>query len=688
VEINRMIQDGQLIWQPSAAFAQDCNLMHYMRWLQTQRGLHFADYHALWQWSVTELEAFWASIWDYFEIPSRNPSDPPYRRVLTAQTLATPRADGSTLSAEHARWFEGAQLNYVDRMFFKRDPAKCAIRWKTEQSALQDMSWAQLQQQVASLAHHLRALGVQRGDRVVAYLPNQPITVVCFLAAASIGAIWSVCAPDMGQVAVLDRFTQIEPTVLIAVDGYHYNGKAIDRQDVVSELAAKLPTLKHVLIMPNLHATVDHARFARAQGVHDLRMLLHEAVELQTEALPFDHPLWVVYSSGTTGLPKPIVHGHGGIVLVQLALKTFHNNVKPSDVYMWLTSSGWIMWNAQVAALMTGATVAMMDGSPAWPDMAVLWTFAQDARVTHFGAGAAFYSNCIKAGVQPRKIANLSAIHSVGSTGSPLPAPAYAWLQEQLGAQVWISPMSGGTDFAGSFVGGVPMLPVHAGEMQARLLGAKVEAFDEAGNSVIDQVGELVCTAPMPSMPLYFWNDAHGQRYHDSYFDMYPGTWRHGDWIKITPTGGAIIYGRSDATINRQGIRMGTAELYRVVEELPEVMDSLVVDLEYLGRESYMALFVKLRDGHALTDALAGTIKARIKAGLSARHVPNEIIAVPDVPRTLSGKKMEVPIKKLLLGQPIEKVASADAMANPACLPFYVQFAQATQMTRRTAQSG
>jgi acetoacetyl-CoA synthetase len=343
---------------------------------------------------------------------------------------------------------------------------------------------------------------------------------------------------------------------------------------------------------------------------------------------------------------------------------------------MWFTSSGWIMWNAQVAALMTGATVAIYDGSPAWPDMGVLWRFAQRARVSHFGAGAAFYTGCMKAGVQPREIADTSQIHSVGATGSPLPAEAYAWLQEQLGTHVWISPMSGGTDFAGSFVGGVPTLPVRAGEMQARLLGAKVEAFDEAGNSVVDQVGELVCTVPMPSMPLYFWGDTDGRRYHDSYFDMYPGTWRHGDWIKITPTGGSIIYGRSDATINRQGIRMGTAELYRVVEELPEVLDSLVVDLEYLGRESYMALFVKMREGHALTDTLRGTINARIRQALSARHVPNDVIAAPDVPRTLSGKKMEVPIKKLLLGQPLEKVASADSMANPDCLNFYAQFAQ------------
>ncbi|MFM2399963.1 MAG: hypothetical protein RL341_2120, partial [Pseudomonadota bacterium] len=401
-----------------------------------------------------------------------------------------------------------------------------------------------------------------------------------------------------------------------------------------------------------------------------------EPAEPEFAQLPFDHPLWVVYSSGTTGMPKPIVHGHGGIVLVQLALKTFHNNCKPSDVYMWFTSSGWIMWNAQVAALMTGATVAIYDGSPAWPDMGVLWQFAENARVSHFGAGAAFYTGCMKAGVEPRTIADTSQIHSVGATGSPLPAQAYAWLQEQLGTHVWISPMSGGTDFAGSFVGGVPLLPVRAGEMQARLLGAKVEAFDEAGHSVVDQVGELVCTVPMPSMPLYFWGDMDGRRYHDSYFDMYPGTWRHGDWIKITPTGGSIIYGRSDATINRQGIRMGTAELYRVVEELPEVLDSLVVDLEYLGRESYMALFVKMREGQALTDALKGTINTRIKQALSARHVPNEIVAAPDVPRTLSGKKMEVPIKKLLLGQPLEKVASADAMANPACLNFYAQFAQ------------
>lgn len=651
---------GKLMWTPSAAFADGSQLAAFMQWLRVERGLDFHDYASLWQWSVTDIEAFWQAIVDYFDVHF----DTPPKAVLAQRTMPG------------ARWFEGASLNYVQQVFRHARAGsmreRVAIRHAGEAQPLTDISWNELEEQVASLAHALRQMGIGRGDRVAGYLPNIPATVVAFLATASVGAIWSGCAPDMGQVAVIDRFRQIEPKALIAVDGYRYGGKAYDRAPVIADLVAALPSLTDLVIVPSLgsHVAVD-ARVRR----HAWSEVLAHDVALQIDPVPFDHPLWIVYSSGTTGMPKPIVHGHGGIVIEQLKLMAFHNNLGSDDVFHWYSSSGWIMWNAQVAGLLLGTTIALYDGNPAWPDAGVLWRFVDEAHVTMFGAGAAFFTNCMKAGVEPTQIADVARLRGIGSTGSPLSEDAYAWIYEHVRDDVWLAPMSGGTDFAGSFVAGCPLLPVHAGEMQCRCLGAKVEAFDDQGHALIDAVGELVCTEPMPSMPLFLWGDADGKRYRDSYFDTYPNAWRHGDWIRITPRGGAIIYGRSDATINRHGIRMGTSELYRVVEELPEVLDSMVVDLEYLGRESYMPLFVVLREGIQLDEALRDTMRARIRTALSSRHVPNEIVQVPGVPRTLSGKKMEVPIKKLLLGHAREQIANPDAMANPDCLSWYFAYA-------------
>ncbi|UCG96201.1 MAG: acetoacetate--CoA ligase [Burkholderiales bacterium] len=645
------------IWTPTPAFAAASVIADYQRWLQRSRGLRFDSYEELWRWSVTDLTAFWQSIWDYFELQAVAPA---------SAVLADARMPG-------ARWFDGARLNYVQQVFRHARAGQPAIRFAGESAPLAEMSWAELQRQVASVAAALRQMGVQPGDRVAAYLPNIPQTVVAFLAAASIGATWSVCAPEMGPVAVLDRLRQIEPKVLFATPGYRYGGRQHDRSEVLRELLAGLPSVRHWVLVRQPGVASEPSIAGPTRHLWD--DLLRDGAELRIEPLPFDHPLWVVYSSGTTGMPKPIVHGHGGIVVEHLKMLGLHCDLRAGDVYHWFSSSGWIMWNVQVGGLLLGSTIALVDGSPGWPDLGRLWRLVDEAGVTAFGAGAAFFANCMKAGIEPARIADLSRLKMVGSTGSPLAPEAYEWIGQHVRADVWINPVSGGTDFASAFVGGVPTLPVYAGEMQCRCLGAKVEAFDDAGRALVDEVGELVCTAPLPSMPLRFWGDADGRRLHESYFDVYPGVWRHGDWVRITPRGGVIIYGRSDATINRHGIRMGTSELYRLVEDEPEVLDSLVVDLEYLGRASWMTLFVVLRDGAALDEALVERLKRRIRAGLSPHHVPTEIVQAPDVPRTLSGKKMEVPIKKLMLGQELSKVANADAMANASCLPWYRDFA-------------
>jgi acetoacetyl-CoA synthetase len=486
----------------------------------------------------------------------------------------------------------------------------------------------------------------------------------------------------MGPVAVLDRFRQIEPKLLIACDGYRYGGRTLDRTAVLAEIRAALPSVRQTILVPLLDEPAD------VQGTLAWADLIRGPAELRTEPVASDHPLWVVYSSGTTGLPKAIVHGHAGVLAEMLKGVHLHRDIGPDDRFFWYTTTGWIMWNVQVSGLLAGATVVLYDGHPGTPDLGVLWRFVERVGATFFGAGAAYFANCIKAGVQPTQVADLSSLRTLGSTGSPLPAESYHWVYAHVKRDLWLVSIAGGTDLAGAFLTGLPTLPVYAGEMQCRALGLKVEAWDDAGRPVMNQVGELVCSEPFPSMPLRFWNDPGDQRYRESYFEMYPGVWRHGDWMRLVPRPeavGGIIYGRSDATINRHGIRMGTAELYRAVEALQEITDSLVVDLEYLGRESMMWLFVVTQPGLALDDGLKQRIAARIRDTLSARHVPNEIVAVPDIPRTLSGKKMELPVKRLLLGHPLEKVAHADAMANPASLAWFVEFAGRREPRGRTS---
>ncbi len=715
-------------------------IRRYQNWLREQRGLSFDSYHALWRWSITELDAYWQSVWDYFELQSPTP----HTAVLAKNVMPG------------AVWFPGAQANYAQQVFRHVAPAEAAgfkaIISRNEKGEQRELSWPELRRQAASLALHLRAQGVQPGDRVAAYLPNIPEAMVAFLATVSIGGVWSICAPDMGTNAVLDRFKQIEPKVLIACDGVTYGGRDFDRMAVVAELRQALPTLQHVLLHNNLgtadapqNATNSIAacpRFTWATARNDAQTAAFEPLWL-----PFDHPLWIVYSSGTTGLPKPIVHGHGGSVLVALALKTLHNDIGCSydannwgERFHWYSSTGWVMWNAQLAGLLSGTTCVIYDGNPGGtkdkPDWSTLWRLAADLGVTFFGAGAAFYANCLKSGVDLSACGDLSKVRALGTTGSPLSPEAQNWGTAQFrriaalragqdmraserragppqassapsggselhavserGGDIWWCNISGGTDFCGAFIGGNRELPQEPGVMQCRLLGCAVEAWNEAGEPVLGEVGELICSQPIPSMPLYFWGDKGNARYLASYFEMYPpghgrkpgggdlsaeagGVWRHGDWLRIGTKEqggeGCVIFGRSDATINRHGLRMGTSELYSAVEVLPEVMDSLVVDLEYLGRESYMPLFVVLREGVALNDALKDKLNNAIKTALSPRFVPNAIFQVAEIPRTLSGKKQELPIKKLLLGQPLEKVMNKDAMANPGCLDWYVAFA-------------
>jgi acetoacetyl-CoA synthetase len=657
---------GAVLWEPDNKTVREARITRFMTWLADGRGPRFDGYAELWQWSVTHPASFWTAIWDYFEVLGEWDHD--VASVLTGDTMPD------------VHWFSGATLNYARNALRTAwiDPDRPAIIFDSERSRAGALTYAQLAAEVARVARGLRALGVGRGDRVAALLPNVPEAIIGLLATASLGAIWSSCSPDFGARSVTDRFTQIEPKVLIACDGYGYGGKEFSRAAMLAEVVSALPGLSGVVLV-NL---LDEAAWSPPADLRDLTAWADLGAaaaggphEPEFEEVPFEHPLWVVYSSGTTGLPKPIMHGHGGVVLEHLKALALHQDLRPGDVFTWYTTTGWMMWNYLASGLLSGVTIVLYDGSAVYPDTGRLWQLAAEHGVTYLGVGAPYLVACMKAGLRPGEAADLSRLRGIGSTGSPLPPEGFDWVYERVKPDLLLGSFSGGTDVCTGFVGPNPLLPVRSGVISGRCLGAAVEAYDDDGKPVIGQVGELVITVPMPSMPVGFWNDPDGARYRESYFDTYPGVWRHGDWIEIRPDGGCVIYGRSDATLNRGGVRMGTSEFYRVVEAWPEVADSLVVDTGRLGSDDgRLILFVVPADGCELDDDLKQKLRADLRTQLSPRHVPDEIHQVPGIPRTLSGKKLEIPVRKILLGTDPERAADPNAMANPEVLGSFGRF--------------
>jgi acetoacetyl-CoA synthetase len=628
--------DGDLLWQPGEDLLERSPMARFMR----ARGC--ADYAALWQWSVGDVGAFWSAIWDDFDVGGQH-----------GEALAGASMPG-------ASWFPGTQLNYAERLFRGKPGDRIAIRHASESRALGQWTWDELRAQTGAIRAGLAARGVGRGDRVAAYLPNIPETIAAFLATASLGAIWSSAAPEFGSRSVIDRFAQIQPKVLLAIDGYRYGGKDFDRREAVAAIAEEIGA--------------EPVTFGYLGGSGWEDGFLGDR-RLEFEAVPFDHPLWVLYSSGTTGLPKAIVQGQGGILLEHLKKMYLHLDAREGDRVFWFTTTGWMMWNFLVSVLLTDASIVLYDGDPGTPSLDRLWDLAEEVGMTTFGTSASYIAACMKARVEPAKGRDLSRLRAIGSTGSPLAPEGFAWVYEHVGRDTWLFSTSGGTDLCTAFVGGSPVLPVYEGELQCRSLGADIHAFDEDGRPVVDAVGELVIVQPMPSMPLFFWGDEDGSRYREAYFETFPGVWRHGDWIRITERGTAVIYGRSDSTINRGGIRMGTSEIYRAVLAVPEVVDALVVDVPRPGEENWMPLFVVLREGAALDEDLVAAIRRRVREDCSPRHVPSEVRGIAEVPRTLSGKVLEVPVKRILMGEAPEKAASRDSLANPAALDVFVAMA-------------
>ncbi|MGG8405588.1 acetoacetate--CoA ligase [Streptomyces sp. 12297] len=653
----------QPLWSPGPERIAAAAVTRFQEWAAERHGAP-ADggYPALHRWSVDELDTFWQAVADWFDVRF----DTPYEEVLGDRSMPG------------ARWFPGATLNYAEHALrAAEDPARAgepALLCVDETHEPVPVTWAELRRQVGSLAAELRALGIRPGDRVSGYLPNIPEAVVAFLATAAVGGVWTSCAPDFGARSVLDRFQQVEPVVLFTVDGYRYGGKQHDRTETVAELRAELPTLRAVVHIPLLGTEAPEGTLAWSD-------LTAAATEPVFEAVPFEHPLWVLYSSGTTGLPKAIVQSQGGILLEHLKQLGLHCDLGPEDRFFWYTSTGWMMWNFLVSGLLTGTTVVLYDGSPGHPDTGAQWRIAERTGATLYGTSAAYVMACRKAGVHPARDFDLSAVKCVATTGSPLPPDGFRWLHDEVAEDLWIASVSGGTDVCSCFAGAVPTLPVYVGELQAACLGTDLQAWDPAGKPVTGEVGELVVTNPMPSMPIHFWNDPDGSRYRDSYFEMFPGVWRHGDWITITDHGSVTIHGRSDSTLNRQGVRMGSADIYEAVERLPEIKESLVIGLEEPNGGYWMPLFVQLAPGATLDETLIGRIRQTIREELSPRHVPDEVVEVPAIPHTLTGKRLEVPVKRLLQGTPLTKAVNPGSVDDVTLLHFYESLARTRNQT-------
>lgn len=651
------MENPPIIWQPTQDEIENSNLRGYMRWLEQNKNLYFDDYQALWEWSTKDVESFWLSIIEFFNIEFNKP----WKTVLTGDRM--PRY----------RWFEGAELNYAEQIFRKKNNAFPALLAKHENSELREISWLELEEKVAAVAAYLKSCGVGKGDAVVAFAANIPEFTIAFLATVSLGAIWSSCSPDFGTDSILERFGQIKPKVFIAVNAYPYNGKVYDKRDVVEEVRSSLPELQATIGVDYMEGMA----FAEASGIKSWDEVINtEHDGLKFESVEFSHPIWVLYSSGTTGNPKAITHSHGGMLLEHTKYLAFHNDIKQGERFFWYSTTGWMMWNFVQASLLVGATAVLYDGSAAYPDMMAMWEFVEEAGINHFGTSAPFIIACMQRGISPGKECDLSGLRSIGSTGSPLPPEAFSYVKNEIKDHVWLCSMSGGTDMCTAFVGGCPIIPVYKGEIQCRALGCDLNALDDYGNQMIGEVGEMVIVKPMPCMPIYMWNDPNYTIYEDSYFTTYEGMWRHGDWVEITERNSLVILGRSDATLNRHGIRIGTAEIYRVMNDIVAIEDSLIVNLEQENGDHFMPLFVKMKEGQELTEQLQTDIKSALRKAYSPRHVPDAIIEVPDIPYTISGKKMETPVKKILMRLPLDKAINKDAMKNPDSVDFFVNYSK------------